>query len=268
VSRGQAVAAAVGCALALSACGGQNARKVLSETAGNLGEIRSGTLHLRLRLDPHGPGTPQPFGFTLDGPFALPRATSLPVARIAYTQSANGRTTTVTVYSTGEAAYVRSNGRVIRLGPAQEAQLRQAAGGLRSGGLSATLPLDDWIEHPKLSDGGTVGGAETDRVSADLRVENVVRDLLALARGAGQQVPQLQGQDLQRIADSVRSGGIDVWTGKQDRLLRKLDLEADLGLDVPRALRAALGALVGAKLTLELGIDRPNQPIPAVPPPG
>jgi hypothetical protein len=254
--------------LALTACGGQNAQSVLSATVAKLGQIRSGTLHLRLRLDPHGPGTLQPFGLIVDGPFSFAGGTRLPVARIVYSQSANGRRAQATVYSTGDAAYVRRNGRVARLGPAQETSLRQAVVGVRSGGLSATLPLDDWIEHPNLSDGGQVGGAETDHVAARLRVENAVRDLLALARVAGRQVPRLRRRDLDRIAHSVRSGSVEVWTGKDDRLLRRLVVRADLGLDVPGPLRAALGALVGARFRLELGIDRPNEPVPPVHAPG
>jgi hypothetical protein len=47
-------------------------------------------------------------------------------------------------------------------------------------------------------------------------------------------------------------------TGRRDRLLRDLAIRMDLGLDVPRTLRSALGTLVGATFELDFEIDRPN----------
>lgn len=53
-------------------------------------------------------------------------------------------------------------------------------------------------------------------------------------------------------------GAFEVHTGKDDRLLRRPELEVDFGPDVPRELRGALGSLVGAKVLFELGVDDPN----------
>ena len=48
-------------------------------------------------------------------------------------------------------------------------------------------------------------------------------------------------------------------TGKDDRLLRRLLMEAEIGFDVPRELRRALGDLVGATITFELEVADPNR---------
>jgi hypothetical protein len=252
----------VAAALALSGCaGGEDPQEVLSETAANLGEIKSGTLHLDFRVEPRGAPGAEAFGFTLDGPFSLGGSGALPLAQIDYSQTVGDETATVTLISTGRNAYVRTQGRTYELPPEQADELRSAAGGLRAGAGLGEFAIDEWIEDAELHDGGEVGGAETDHVQAELNVVNAVRDLTALVRELGRDVPQLGGQDVERLAESVRSSRFEVYTGKEDRLLRRLELEVDFALGVPELLRSALGSLVGARVSFELGVDDPNGPV-------
>lgn len=255
----------------LAGCGGgsgEDAREALSETASKLDEIRSGTLHLDFRLEPRGPTGAQQFGFALDGPFALGGSGPLPVADIEYTQTVGDDSATVTLISTGQKAYIRTEGRTYDLPAEQVKQLRGAAGQLRAGAGLGEFAIDEWIEDAEIDDGGDVGGTETDRVQAELNVVNAVRDLVGLVRQLGQDVPQLSEQDTERLADAVRSSRFEVYTGKDDRLLRRLELEVDFGLDVPRELRSALGSLVGAKVRFELGVDDPNRKVTVAEPEG
>ena len=248
------------CALLAGCAGnGEDANEVLSETAANLGKIRSGTLHVDVRLEPRGPSGAEPFGFTLDGPFSLAGPGRLPVANVEYTQTVGEDDATVTLISTGRNAYVRTQGRTYELRPDQEAVLGGATSQLRASGRLGEFAIDEWIEDAEVDDGGDVGGAETDHVQAELNVVNAIRDLTALARQAGQDVPALTDRDADRLADSVRSSRFEVYTGKEDRLLRRLELEIDFGLDVPKELRSALGSLVGGRLVFELGVDDPNR---------
>lgn len=256
-----------GALLAGCAGGGESANEVLSETASNLGKVRSGTLHVDLRVEPRGPTGAKPFGFALDGPFSLGGSTPLPVADIEYTQTAGDDSATVTLISTGSKAFIRVQDRTYELPAEQSAQLQGAAGQLRAGSGLGEFAIDEWIHDAEVDDGGDVGGADTDHVRAELDVVAAVRDLSALARQLGQNVPQLGDQDVERLADSVRSSRFEVYTGKDDRLLRRLELEVEFGFDVPQELRSALGGLVGARLLFELGVDDPNQPV-SVPVPG
>jgi hypothetical protein len=64
----------------------------------------------------------------------------------------------------------------------------------------------------------------------------------------------------------VQSSSFDVWTGKQNHLLRRMLLKADLGFNVPPSLRRVLGDVVGAKIDFELSVAHPNQAV-SVPPP-
>ena len=81
--------------------------------------------------------------------------------------------------------------------------------------------------------------------------------MLALAR-------QLSGSDLaqfnaqaKRLDDATRST-MRVTAGKQDHLLRRLVIEADLGASFPSVLRRALQGVAGAHVRFELRVDRPN----------
>jgi hypothetical protein len=245
----------------LVGCGGNGeAEEVLSQTAANLDEIRSGTLHFNLRIEPRGGDDAQEFGFALDGPFSFGSAGALPVADIEYTQVVGDQSATVTVISTGARAYVRTNGSTYEMPPEQANELRSASGELRSEGLGE-FAIDEWIEDPELHDGGEVGGVETDQVTAELDVVAAVSDLLELVRGLGQDAPQLSQRDVERLADAVRSSRFELYTGKEDRLLRRLEVEVDFGLEVPAALRGVLGSLVGARVLFELGVDEPNRAV-------
>lgn len=246
-----------GVALLPGCGGGPSADDVLAKTAARVGRIQSGTLDLRLVLTPRGKSAKGDIGFTLHGPFSI-RPGRLPVLRVSYTQLAAGRRATVRVVSDGRDAYVESGGRRIALSQDQKDELRSATTQVGGAGGLAQVPLDDWIEDPKVSDGGTVGGGETDRVTADLDVPNAANGLLDLLRAFGRDVPRIEGRSAGRLRDSVRSSSFDLWTGKRDRLLRRLRIQADLGFDVPQELRRALGSLVGAKFEFELAVTNPK----------
>jgi hypothetical protein len=245
--------------LAVAGCGGggPNAQDVLKQTASNLGKIRAGTLGVKLLVTPSGGG--EPFGFELHGPFRLAGgANALPVTRLMYTQIANGKRATATLVSNGTDAYVESNGQKLPLSPAQADTLQRAGAQLRGASGGARLVVGAWVKDPKASDGGEVGGAETDKVTAKLDVVAAVDGLLSVARATGQAVPSLSAADETRLRDAVRSTSFVLYSGKRDRLLRKLDLSVDFGFDVPSDLKAALGDLVGAKVDFELAVSNPR----------
>ena len=254
---------AVACtALLLAGCGGGggsgSAQDVLSETAANLGKIRAGTLHLELVVTPRGKGLGGATGFRINGPFGLSSGKRYPTANIAYTQLASGKSATVRVVSNGRTGYVQSNGARHALTAVQLELLRRAAAtsGDPSGGL-ADVVIDRWIVDPKLSDGGDVGGTATDHVHARLDVVQTVNGLLPLAPGT--HVMRITGQNAKRLAHAVRSSSFDVYTGKDDHLLRRATVDVDFALDVPKQLRQALGDLVGAKVHFLVGVDDPRK---------
>ena len=244
----------------LTACagGGGDPEEVLAETADKLGEIRSGDLDLSLIVRPRGG---EEFGFELRGPFELPKRGRLPRIRVEYTQVANGRRATVTLVSDGREAHAEAAGRRIELTAEQQEELRSAGAALAARGGLGRLPIDAWLEDPELSDGGEVGGAETDKIEGKLDPVATVNGLVGLARGFGRGLRHVDGASAEQLREATESSRFEVYTGKDDRLLRRLLLEATLGFDVPSDLRRALGEVVGATITFRLGVGNPNEPV-------
>src|SRR5918911_644183 len=171
----------------LAACGGK-AHGVLSQTAARLGEIRSGELSMSFFVTPRGVGHGRRFGYELHGPFALRGNGSLPLAHVEYTQTANGKSATVTFVSTGTRAYVVANGRQI----AVPTNALSGVGGSGGKGFSE-LRNDDWGKHPHGAGCKTKRQGSLECVDADLDVVNAVNDLAALARSvSGRQLPRIR----------------------------------------------------------------------------
>jgi hypothetical protein len=243
----------------LAGCGssGPSASSVLKQTASNLGKIKSGTLDLRLLVTSPGQGTR--FGFTLHGPFQLGK-TPLPILHVAYTQIAGNKQAAATLISDGHRGVAQSNGKTLPLSPSAQQALSAAAQQVQGGGTAAALDISSWIEHPKLSGGGELGGSDTDKVTADLNVVNATNSLIGFMRLAGRDVHELTGADAKQLQQAVRSSSFVLYSGKKDRLLRKVEVAATFGFDLPKALKDAFG-VVGAKVEFELGVANPNKPV-------
>jgi hypothetical protein len=249
----------------VAGCGGGNrANQVMSDAAGSLGKLRSGDLTLRLVVSPR-EGTKGRIGFELRGPFAL-RPGGLPVAKIAYTQVAGAHQGSATFISTGTKAYAEVNGKAYELPASSTNALLQAAGGPGGSSTFAELRIDNWVKDPVVTDGGPVGGSPTMRVSGDLDVVAAANGLLDLLRQLGRAAPTVEGDQAKRLENAVKSSSFELWSGRDDHLLRRLLLRADLGLDVPQSLRRVLGDVVGAKIDFELVVSDPNKPVSVAPP--
>jgi hypothetical protein len=244
-------AAVLPAVVALAACGGSSdsPNEVLSQTAKKLGDIRSGVLHMDVAASGRGAGRTARLGFAIDGPFKLASDGGLPVAKLRYTQRSGTRQASATLTSTGSRAYVESGGRTRPLPEAQARDLRAATGQLSDSGGVRKLRLDRWMRDPKLADGPDVAGDATDRVTASVDVPAALRDV---AGGLG---------DPEQLAKAIRRARVEVLTGAEDRLLRRLTLDVDLALDVPEGLRQSLGGLVGGDVRIVFEVADPNRKV-------
>ena len=243
--------------LALAGCGGggeESATDVLGETGDNLSDIRSADLSLDLLFSANS-GEQQ--GFRLEGPIALEDGKLL--ARVEYTQIAGGNTANTTFISTGEQMFVEVDGVAYELPPKLVAEIEEATGDLEVEGLGDRIELGNWMRDPKLSDGGDVGGTDTDHISARLDVVNAVNGLLEIAAGFGgfEAPPAVEGQAAEQLRRAVEAASIDVWTGKDDRLLRRLALSVEFAPEAQGELRSVLGLAV----EFEMSLANPNKDV-------
>ncbi len=252
-------------ALIATGCGASEAEEALDETAERLGEIRSGELDLKVLAEGQGDVAGNIAGFELSGPFSIEAAGSLPIAKLRYTQIAGEVSETVEVISTGERAYVETGGTVYEL---PEDRLEEVSGVTVDGGLTE-LEVGDWFEgEPELSDGGEVGGASTDLLSSDFDLAAGLNDLVALAADSGAaELPLIEQTSDEQLARAVDSATIEVNTGSDDRLLRRLDIELDLGLEGVEELADSI-AETGATISFLIEIDDVNQPVEVAEPEG
>lgn len=252
-------AAALAAALAVGAagCGGEDPGDVLGETADKLDGVRSGELDLRLMATP-GEGR-QGVGFELSGPFALGEPGRMPVTRMRYTRVVGETKTSAVLTSTGKEAFVTSDGQTTPVPPEAAESLVVAGGGKgRERRTVADLGLDvgAWIEDAEVEDGPTIDGATTDRVTGRLRAGRAVTDVLAALRRAGAPVPEAGDEVAKTLDEAVRSSRAEILTGREDRILRRIDLTIDLR--PAEELEAAVPGGGAVRLTARLDLRRPN----------
>jgi hypothetical protein len=253
-------------AILLGSCGTPDAQEVLSETAANMSEIRSGKLTMKMiteiKDDPQ-----STVGFELEGPFSL-EAGSL-IADMAFTRVAGPERASVRFISTGEESFIDTGTEVREVPPVRFPTGANVPG---SGGLGP-LPIAHWFENPRLADGGIVGGDDTHRVTANLDVASALADIFAVAGQFGATevagLPRLNGADVEHLRRIVRSADIDIYTGKEDLLLRRMEMDVEFGASGPPELRPVLKELARVRFRFELVIEDPNTPVdPPEPPTG
>lgn len=233
--------------------GGADGRAAVTETAGRLPEIRSGDLELGvIAVFANGADA----GGELRGPFSLEEGQTLPRFRLELTgPSLSGA---ITLVSDGEEAWAEAFGSRVPLNEDQQTQVRRAVEALTADGGFRRLALEEWVVEPRLTDGDVIGGAETDRVTGGLDVVAALNDLLGVFAVFGRELEPLEGERAEQLRLAVRSSSFELHTGKEDRLLRRLAVEAELADDLPGELGNEFG---GATVTFRLGVARPNEPV-------
>jgi hypothetical protein len=236
--------------VALAGCGGGGpaAGEVLRDTADRMERIRSADLDMRLVLAPDD-GTGR-VGFALTGPVDLGEGKGLPTARLRYTQIAGEREGGGTFISTGGRAFVELGGQAYRV---PDGALASQAGTVREG---IRLPVGRWVRDPELTEDGA-----SYRVSADLDAVAALQDIFGAAGEAGLDVPDLEGAGAEQLRGAVDSATVDLWSGREDRLLRRLRLRIAFRVETPPALRAELGELAGGTLAFDVALAKLNQPV-------
>lgn len=263
----RAFAAVAVCAISLAGCGASEAEKALDETASNLGEIRSGQMEMKVVVSPNTAGSD--IGFELEGPFSLPDEGELPTTDLRYAQIAGESRGEVRFISNRDGAWVEVDGQAYEL-PADRVDALIGDGG-DGGGPLADLELASWARDAEVADGPSIPGEETQLVRSEIEPVEALNDLLGtlgdLGAGEAAAVGPLEGADADQLEKAVRSSTLEVLTGKEDRLLRRLTVDMDIGVEA-QELAGGLGELSGAKVTLEITLADLNGAVEVAAPEG
>jgi hypothetical protein len=274
-------------ATALVACGdggggGEDVDKVLDQTFRSEQKLNSGrlTLDATARLE----GAAQlsgPVSIKMSGPFdglekKIAETGQIPKADLEISASAAGQDFSAGFTSTGDKLFVNFRGTDYVVPEGQLRRLKrqleraQAEDARTKSPDLATLGIkpNDWLKDA--SDEGTedVGGTETIHIKGGVDVPKMLDDFDRLLKQAGKlnlsreqlnQLPQGIPQSTRdQIEKAVEKAELDIYTGKDDKVLRKL--ETKVQFTVPEDLRQQAGGLQSGEIELSLEITDVNEP--------
>jgi hypothetical protein len=263
---------------ALAACGSSagppSARALVRETFTGRHVVSSGRMSFSLSLLRVRAGAATaPLTVTISGPFARSPGGRPPASDLTMAVSAQGRTGSLSVVSTGGAGYLTTAGASYELPAASVSKLAAGLSPVNSSGRISTLGLDPlrWLVSPVSLGRADIGGTATIHIRAGVDGEALARGLGSVLASTGS-LTGSAGSALQtglaqrRLAASLRGGSVDVFTGVADRTLRRLVLA--LTLPVSGRLSGLLQDARSARLVIDLQYTQLNRPQRIVAPAG
>jgi hypothetical protein len=278
------LAVAIG-ALVLSACGGgkksssttagsggNDATSLISQTFSGQHNVKSGKLALTIALDLKGGGAPSgPINIKLDGPFDGSDSKSFPKLDFNLTVDTGGQAFSAGVATDAKTAVLKFQGQNYAVPASFVSQFTKSyeqakAKAPKSGGGTSLKDLGidpaKLIKNPKVVGDEDVAGTPTTHISAPIDIDqllNAIDTLLSKAGSLG--VPQtgsvptkLTDAQKQEVRDAVKSATIDVWTGKDDKTIRKLQLKTSIA---PKS--SGSGGLQSANVALTMQLSDVNK---------
>ena len=236
-------------ALVVAGCGigGDDADGVLKDTFSGSKSVKSGNVELDLTFTGKGGGSPSqgPVTLELAGPFQSQGAKEIPKFDLDATVGAGGDQRSVGAISTGDKGFVKVDedtyavsSKLFEQFKTGFRQSQSEAGKDKDRTSLGALGIDPlkWLKDSKVEDDEQIGGVETKHVTAGVDVGKLVDDVnkvLEEARKGGGQARQLPTQGFtddqkKQFEDAVKDARFDVWSGKDDKILRRLALKLDI----------------------------------------
>jgi hypothetical protein len=265
------IAALVALVLLAGCGGGEDAEQALEQTFRAGRAVESGRLDLALRVQTDGRSTlPRPLALRLRGPFVVGEGRA-PGFDLDVETTIEGRPLRLGAVSTGRRGFVTVGGEAYsvdartfaRLGSAFERARTDARGVAGERLARAGVDPRRWLRA--VEDRGTeeLDGTTVRRLSGQVDVARLLADLdrLVVASrelGAGGREHRLGPLERRVIEESVERARVDVWTGEEDRVLRRLALDVRFG--VPADQRGEADGLERGALRLDLAYRDVNEP--------
>jgi len=285
-----ATACLLGTGLLVAGCGGgdEDPEDVLTQTFSGDHQVDSGTLDMSISGSVEG-ATSGSVDVSLSGPFEAEQAEQGQFPQFDLTASVSGEGAGQSadfdggLISTGDALYVSYQGDDYKVPDdvfkqaqqnyaASAQQSQQGTGGdfqercqqaAQQGGFDASLcDVDPLSLVTNLDNEGDedVEGTETVHVSGDIDIEeigNLAAEAIA-ASPSGQFLPASQLDQLtSQLEDAIDEASFDVYSGKDDDILRRLDLS--LAVTAPQA-AALLVPVQSASIDFSVSLGAVNEP--------
>jgi hypothetical protein len=220
-------------------------------------DVDSGTLVAEMEIELEGvQQADEPFRLRLEGPFRSRGATEMPDVDMAFRVSWFGRPFTGRVVALPENAWVEYKGETYEVGEenwSSVLELLQEDEGAESFEQAGVDPLD-WVTGAETDGEDELDGVTTTKVTAELDVERMLGDFGRLA-GEREQIPE---RTLDDIDDALGPVEFAAWIA-EDEIWRRLRGETEF--EVPEAERDAFGGLEGGRVSLDMVLERPNEPV-------
>jgi hypothetical protein len=216
--------------------------ELLKDTFSGDETIKSGKLKLDASVNAAG----QAFTVKLSGPFQSSGEGKMPQADLDATAGFAGQTLELGLTGTEDEAFVRYGKTEYAIpGPIFEqikAQYEQQAkqGSAQNPSL-ASLGIDPtkWLTNARNAGEAKVGDTDTIKITGDVDVPKLLDDvntaigkLRSVGGGGASGIPdQLSEQDKQQAEDAIKDVSVEIYTGADDRLMRRMVVA--LKLDVP-----------------------------------
>jgi uncharacterized membrane protein YgcG len=243
--------------------------QLLKQTFSGEKKVDSGRLDLTVAIDVTGGSNSQlqgPISLKLSGPFQSNGRGKLPSLNWQASFSGGGQSFSGGLISTGDNAFVSYQGSNYEVGAAQIAQINQQLASQTDQNKSlADFGIDpkNWITDAEDKGDENVNGADTTHVKAAVDVGKMLTDLnktVQQAGGAmGSSAPsQITPQQIDQIKQVVKNPTIDVYVGKDDDTLRRLNVSIDF--EIPEAQRSQFQGAQGGNVTFSLDLRDVGKP--------
>ena len=200
-----------------------------------------------------------PIEVKLSGPFQSNGKGKLPSLDWKANFSGGGQTFSGGVISTGDNAYVSFQGSNYEVGKEQVAQINQQLGQQTQDKTLKDFGIDPatWLSDPKEEGDEEVNGTETTHVTSGVDIEKMLTDLNKAGQQAGgamgQNNPsQLTQQQIDQIKQVVKDPKMDVYVGKDDDTLRRLNVSVNF--EIPEDQRGEFQGATGGNITFSLDL--------------
>ena len=238
--------------------------QLLDDTFSGSKSIQSGKLSLALGLEAE--GGQGPVSAKISGPFQSEGEGRLPQLDLEGSFEGGGESLSGGITATADAAYVSFGGNTYEVaGPVFEQfkagyeQSAKEASGEKDQSL-ASLGIDPrrWLTNASNEGEAKVGDTDTIKITGDVDVPKLLDDvngalekIRALGVQGSEQIPdKLTEAEKQQTAEAIEDLSVEIYTGADDRILRRMVI--DLSLKMPEGTTVAAAQSADIRLDFQL----------------